>query len=305
MNEGVRVIGGSSMGALRAAETAAFGTEGVGEIFSAYASGNLTDDDEVAVTHGDAATGYKQFSLPMVNIRATVELAVKEHRIDENLGDILIKGAKRLYFPERTLPRILGVLFDGNYSSEIHAAVTAAFMKHYVDVKRRDSIAVLNYIKSSLDCPPPTSLTSISSGLFDAIYERDRTARRPTGDVSLASIANFVALTTPDFDYINDAALNRALVQVLAALLEVKITAGQVKEEEERFRLRRGLTSEHDLATWRFKNNLSEGDFERLIRERAVLSKDATLVANAKSSGKKYPSRVGSTAHLRIIRRIG
>ena len=47
LSRGVRVLGSSSMGALRAAECAAFGMEGVGEIYDMYAAGVLA----VSYTH--------------------------------------------------------------------------------------------------------------------------------------------------------------------------------------------------------------------------------------------------------------
>src|SRR3989442_5014496 len=78
LDRGIAVYGASSMGALRAAETAAFGTRGVGRIFEMYASGELTDDDEVALAHGLADAGYRKFSEPMVNLRATFQKARDE-----------------------------------------------------------------------------------------------------------------------------------------------------------------------------------------------------------------------------------
>ncbi|MBV9280357.1 MAG: TfuA-like protein, partial [Chloroflexi bacterium] len=62
MTRGIHVFGAASMGALRAAELAAFGMEGVGAIFEAYCRGFLEDDDEVAVRHGPAQVGYRSQS---------------------------------------------------------------------------------------------------------------------------------------------------------------------------------------------------------------------------------------------------
>ena len=75
MREGIHVFGSASMGALRAAELAAFGMEGVGAIFAAYQSGALEDDDEVAVIHGPAESGFRPLSVALVNIRATLSAA--------------------------------------------------------------------------------------------------------------------------------------------------------------------------------------------------------------------------------------
>src|SRR5438093_1428620 len=71
MSNGVHVFGSASLGALRAAELAAFGMEGVGAVFDAFRSGRLEDDDEVAVAHEPAAP-YRSSSEAMVDIRATV-----------------------------------------------------------------------------------------------------------------------------------------------------------------------------------------------------------------------------------------
>src|SRR3954453_16869600 len=65
MAQGVHIYGGAGEGALRAAELAPFGMEGVGEIFAAFRDGTLTDDDEVAVAHGPAESGYRAVSEAM------------------------------------------------------------------------------------------------------------------------------------------------------------------------------------------------------------------------------------------------
>ena len=45
--QGIHVYGAASMGALRAAELAAFGMVGVGKVFESYRDGIIEDDDEV------------------------------------------------------------------------------------------------------------------------------------------------------------------------------------------------------------------------------------------------------------------
>ena len=59
LEKGVAVYGSSSMGALRVAETAVYGAVGIGEIFDAYMTGALTDDDEVAVAHATDEHGHR------------------------------------------------------------------------------------------------------------------------------------------------------------------------------------------------------------------------------------------------------
>ena len=91
MSRGIHVLGAASMGALRAAELGPFGMEGVGEIFNAYARGELTDDDEVAVAHGLAEEGYRPLSEAMVNIRETLRSLSAAGILGEQTREALIR----------------------------------------------------------------------------------------------------------------------------------------------------------------------------------------------------------------------
>ncbi|MDT7802838.1 MAG: hypothetical protein QOI78_6271 [Actinomycetota bacterium] len=51
ISEGVPVYGSASMGALRATELCAYGMVGVGEVFETFRDAEISDDDEVALTH--------------------------------------------------------------------------------------------------------------------------------------------------------------------------------------------------------------------------------------------------------------
>ncbi|MCI6930805.1 MAG: TfuA-like protein, partial [Methanobrevibacter boviskoreani] len=48
LNEGITVVGGSSMGALRASELDSLGMIGVGFVYNEYKNGNIKSDDDVA-----------------------------------------------------------------------------------------------------------------------------------------------------------------------------------------------------------------------------------------------------------------
>jgi hypothetical protein len=83
LSQGVHVVGGASMGALRAAELHAFGMEGIGEIFEWYRDGYIEADDEVAVIHSKAENDYMPFSEALVNIRKTFFCAKEDSVIDQ------------------------------------------------------------------------------------------------------------------------------------------------------------------------------------------------------------------------------
>ena len=103
------MFGAASMGALRAAELDSFGMVGVGRIYEAYRSGvfepfadELFDgDDEVAIVHGPAETGYVAASEAMVDIRATLVAATASGILSPALRDALVVLAKGLPYPER------------------------------------------------------------------------------------------------------------------------------------------------------------------------------------------------------------
>lgn len=51
LKSGINVIGGGSMGALRAAELGSFGMKGLGRIYEEYKSGRVDGDDEVVLAY--------------------------------------------------------------------------------------------------------------------------------------------------------------------------------------------------------------------------------------------------------------
>src|SRR5262249_27403413 len=107
LTQGIHVFGSASMGALRAAELHPFGMQGVGNIFEAYRSGELEDDDEVAVLHGPAEAGYVALSEPMVNIRATLGQAETAGIVSATTRAALTEQAKGLFYQERSWKAIL------------------------------------------------------------------------------------------------------------------------------------------------------------------------------------------------------
>ena len=69
LRTGWRVLGASSMGALRALELEPYGMIGLGRVFEWYRSGRIEGDDEVALLHGTADMDYLPLTLPLVDVR--------------------------------------------------------------------------------------------------------------------------------------------------------------------------------------------------------------------------------------------
>ena len=103
IDEGITVVGASSMGALRASELDTLGMKGIGYVYEQYATGKVTSDDDVAVML-DSET-LEQLSEPLINMEYTFTKAVKENIITEDKKDIMGKFEKTIL-----IGRMLGVV---------------------------------------------------------------------------------------------------------------------------------------------------------------------------------------------------
>lgn len=148
IKKGVRVIGSSSMGALRAAEMDTLGMIGIGEVYRMYKSGELVSDDEVALVF-DPETGFS-LSEPLVNIRFTLEDAERQDIVTARDHTALLAAAKSIFYPQRTYGRIVseaGAAID----QETRTRFLVWVKLHAVDQKRKDAIAALEYIKGMMN----------------------------------------------------------------------------------------------------------------------------------------------------------
>jgi len=105
LEAGARVLGASSMGALRASELDVYGMEGIGSIYQAYKSGRLVSDDEVALTFDPFS--FAPTSEPLVNIRFNLDLARERGIISEESRRKLFEAVRGIYFPHRTYQTML------------------------------------------------------------------------------------------------------------------------------------------------------------------------------------------------------
>ena len=269
LEQGIAVYGASSIGALRAAETDAFGMVGVGEIYQMYASGELIDDDEVVLVHAPEDMEYRPLSESMVNVRATFRRAKDEGIIDDNLCEQLTAIAKSIYFAERTFATIFRKAATAGIPLEKLREVAQFAKKNYVDLKRKDAIFLLETIR---DLPEPlpqlkSNFSLIRNQFFSSLYHRDRTVRKNNTTVPLGDIVGYAALHFPDFEDINLHASNRALVQILAEILGVEVSQEEVDKESQRFRGRHRLSQEGAFTNWLAENDLALEEFNQLMYE--------------------------------------
>jgi TfuA protein len=144
IKKGVRVVGASSMGALRAAEMDTLGMTGVGEIYRMYKSGELVSDDEVALVF-DPETGLP-LSEPLVNIRFTLREAERQGVITPQDHAALLTAAQAVFYPKRTYGRIVSAA-GADVIPQTRERFLAWVKLHAVDQKRQDAVAALEYIR--------------------------------------------------------------------------------------------------------------------------------------------------------------
>jgi hypothetical protein len=179
---GVTVLGAASMGALRAAECAAFGMIGIGTIFAEYQKGERIEDGDVAVLHGPAEFGYRALSEALVNVQATLAGLSASGLITDPEHQGLINAARQLHFKDRTYDRLIerAGLAPGRAS-----AIDDLIAKNRIDLKREDARELLVRIRCwRTEGHPSAQLTADRlnrSAFLDGLCRRVGAARTPGG----------------------------------------------------------------------------------------------------------------------------
>jgi hypothetical protein len=146
LNSGISVVGGSSMGALRASDLDTYGMTGVGKIYEMYRSWVIESDDEVAVTF-DAET-LEPLSIPLVNIRMTLDRAVNSGILSRETARAIIETTKKIFYPDRSYHNITAqCIRKGILRDQDREKLMDLFRNHEVDIKRDDAVRVLEKIK--------------------------------------------------------------------------------------------------------------------------------------------------------------
>ncbi len=145
MELGVKVVGGSSMGALRASELDDLGMIGVGKVYEAYKTGEIESDDDVAVVFNPQT--LEQLSEAQVSMNYNFQRACNEGLISPEELDNLNSTAKSIYYPKRTYKL---VLTNSNLDMSKKNILMEYIKEKGKDVKREDALLVLKYIKENL-----------------------------------------------------------------------------------------------------------------------------------------------------------
>jgi hypothetical protein len=173
LSHGVRVLGAASMGALRAAECAAFGMEPIGQVAHAYLAGSLIDDDAVALLHAPAELGFAPLTEPLVDALASLTAMLDAGAMSSAEHETAATRARRLHFSERDV----GALF-GAFAADRRGALEGLYVRHRVSLKQQDALALLDALRSARAArlAPPQHWSFVETPLWRQTYGRDAAA---------------------------------------------------------------------------------------------------------------------------------
>jgi len=144
LTQGVRVLGGGSLGALRAAECASFGMEPVGEIANAYLNSVRYEDADVCLAHAPGELGFMPLSEPLVDVEASVANLLEQDCIRDDQAWAWLDAARDLYFADRTVEAMLE-------HAGLPAALADDYRRHRVGVKSRDALELVQRLRALPD----------------------------------------------------------------------------------------------------------------------------------------------------------
>lgn len=319
--QGVPVFGASSMGALRAAELAAFGMVGVGRIFAGFRDGAYEDDDEVAIVHGDADGGYRPLSDAMVDLRATFERAIADRVIDEPLGADLVARARAMHYAQRSYPAVLAAAERAGLPAEPLARLRAWLPDHRVQQKRDDAVELLRALRALVERGPIEPVRP--SFRFEHTDAWEQLSRRSGHRRTTSSLDP--RTTAPLLDELRlagkgaywsalDGALARALASAEARRHELAVDDVLVGEAGRGFFLRQGTLSPEAIQAWMAGERLDADGLARFLEREARLHWARTLHAaeiiaqlpdQLRATGDLVPLLVRAQAKRRLLEQLG
>jgi hypothetical protein len=198
LDAGATVLGAASMGALRAAELDTLGMRGIGRVYRAYRRGELTADDEVALVHGPADEGYPALSEPLVNIRATLELAVRDGILDAATAAGFVTALARRPYRLRTYPDVLHLARRDGLPDATVERLRDLFATRPVNRKREDALWLLAALQR-ID-PTPRPRTDREPTVYQHRWQLGAgTVDTPDGPVAEMSVLRACQLFARDY----------------------------------------------------------------------------------------------------------
>jgi len=269
LEEGVPVLGASSMGALRAAELHSFGMVGVGHVFELYRDGLIDADDEVAVAHGSAEVDFTPMSDALVDIRDDCEQAVECGAISASVAAELIRVAKALFYPDRTWAEVLRRARAAGIEPAALGAMAEFVAGRGLGRKARDAIELLEKLArgdvAAPAHPVPVAGTSYLERLQHEVRLAIAAGRRqpPSSSAVLPSGATLGEA--------REQVMLRVSARRAAAALGVVTPEEYLDAARQEFKEQHGLSGEDQLTTWLQQRSATRHMLDAYIADRALL----------------------------------
>lgn len=202
LHKGVNFLGAASIGALRAAELDSFGMRGVGTIYRDYRDGRLEADDEVALLHGPAESGYRPMSEPLVNIRATLDIAQHEGILDVRTSDCLIAALASRTYRLRSYPELILAARDAGVSPSGIDALAELCANRPANPKRADALLLVKALRSPSPDDRPSRFALARTSFLDRwelSAQGASTAEGEVGEMAWLRVCQLFARDYPDF----------------------------------------------------------------------------------------------------------
>lgn len=272
MEHGVWMLGASSMGALRAAECDDYGMIGIGSIYEALASGELEDDDEVALTHADSTHNFRALTDAMVTIRATLEGARIAGVIDADEEASLAAAQKARWFPERRLSSVHSDALALGLPAARCDEIRDYLRRNVIDPKREDAIALLKRMAELPEGPIPVEdrPVTVRSGVFTATLARDLVVEADGAlPITFDRMRKYAALHDPHFTADMSQARRDVALITLSRWLGGPATADEITLARARLCDRLGIADD-ELEGWAASVDLYPDALQNLIATQAL-----------------------------------
>lgn len=279
LSRGIRVVGASSMGALRAAELHTFGMEGVGTIFRWFADGELDADDEVVLSHGATDAGYRAASEPLVNLRDGLARAEALGILTAAERAALVEEARKIFYPERAWGQTFADAKRIGVDPDRIARLRAFVSHERPNLKREDAILALKHIAETRDRPAAPVSFDFEPSIFwrgMVVMVAGSLASAPNGDATLAGIRKYGRTVIEDHRAFERQALLNYLVPKEAGRLGITVNDEEALAAGARIRREHGLASGEKTGEWLRDNGLTVEGFKEAARFEALTDKVIT-----------------------------
>ena len=272
LSKGIHVFGAASMGALRAAELAAFGMEGVGEVFAAYRDGTLEDDDAVAVAHEVAGTGFRAASEALVDIRHTLGRAFGAGVVSAGLAGELAGIAGEMFYPRRNYQRILRTAADRGLPGDELLALQRWLPAGRASLKKADALAMLEVIRDRIASglePKQVRFTFENSAMWESAWRLAGEAGKSGSSdaVLLGMVLDELRLEGEPYLRTLERATLRCLAIKHSYVQGSAETDALVSDTAWRLWHGLGIRDSGAMESWMRDNNLDEGQVRALIAD--------------------------------------